>query len=164
MTQFLVRLSYVRKLRFNDLGFWFVIVIYFVLLNNYVTLGLQKHIFLITSDIRQFFLRSGDVWKVRHNYVASCFVNLLYLFLHQNYVINAFIFHDVIFPLWYVALRMEITHGITYGNHVSFLFVIVTYFLFCPNYSICLFDVVTFLDDVGITLYFGTFELRMEIT
>ena len=46
----------------------------FVLLNNYVTLGLQKHMFLITSDIRQFFLRSGDVWKVRHNYVASCFV------------------------------------------------------------------------------------------
>ena len=83
--------SYVRKLRFNDVGFWFVIVRYFVLLNNYVTLGLQKHVFLIKSDIRHFFVRSGDVWKVRHSYVASWFVNLLYLFLRQNYVINAFL-------------------------------------------------------------------------
>ena len=32
------------------------------------------------------------------------------------------------------------------------------------NYVIYLFDVVTFFDDVRITLYFGTFELRIEIT
>ena len=94
----MVRSSYVRKVRFNDVGFWLVIVRYFVLLNNYVTLGLQKHVFLIKSDIRHFFVRSGDVWKVRHSYVASWFVNLLYLFLRQNYVINAFL-----------TLRMEIT-------------------------------------------------------
>ena len=62
--------------------------------------------------------------------------------------------------MWYVALRMEIT----YGNYVSFLFVIVTYFLLRHNYVIYLFDVVTFFDNVRITLYFGTFELRMEIT
>ena len=62
--------------------------------------------------------------------------------------------------MWYVALRMEIT----YGNYVSFLFVIVTYFLFRHIYVIYLFDVVTIFDDVRITLYFGTFELRMEIT
>ena len=55
-------------------------------------------------------------------------------------------------------------YGLTYGNYVSFLFVIVTYFLFCQNYGIYLFDVVTFFDDVSITLYFGKFELRMEIT
>ena len=53
---------------------------------------------------------------------------------------------------------------ITYGNYVSFLFVIVTYFLFRHNYAIYLFDVVTIFDDVRITLYFGTFELRMEMT
>ena len=64
---------------------------YFVLLNNYVTLGLQKHLFLINSDIRHFFVRSGDVWKVLHDYVLSWFVNLLYLFLRQNYVISAFL-------------------------------------------------------------------------
>ena len=62
--------------------------------------------------------------------------------------------------MWYVELRMEIM----YGNYVSFLFVIVTYFLFRHNYAIYLFDVVTIFDDVRITLYFGTFELRMEMT
>ena len=62
--------------------------------------------------------------------------------------------------MWYVALRMEIT----YGKCVSFLFIILTYFLFRHNYVICLFDVATIFDDVRITLYFGTFELRMEMT
>ena len=32
------------------------------------------------------------------------------------------------------------------------------------NYLIYLFDVVTFFDNVRITLHFGTFELHMEIT
>ena len=64
---------------------------YFVLLNNNVTLGLQKHVLLIKSDIRDFFVRSGNVWKVRQNDLTSRFVSLLYLFLRQNYVINAFV-------------------------------------------------------------------------
>ena len=59
-----------------------------------------------------------------------------------------------------VALRMEIK----YGNYVSFLFLIVTYFLFRHNYVIYLFDVVAIFSDIRITLYFGTFELRMEMT
>ena len=59
---------------------------------------------------------------------------------------------------------MEITYGITYGNYVSLLFVIVTFFLSRHNYVIYLFDVVTFFDDVRITLYFGTPELGTEIT
>ena len=37
-------------------------------------------------------------------------------------------------------------------------------FLLSCNYVIYLFDVVTFFDNVRITLYFGAFELRMEIT
>ena len=32
------------------------------------------------------------------------------------------------------------------------------------NYVIYLFDVISFFDNVRITLYFGTFELHMEIT
>ena len=32
------------------------------------------------------------------------------------------------------------------------------------NYVICLFNIVKFSNNVRITLYFGTFELRMEIT
>ena len=39
-----------------------------------------------------------------------------------------------------------------------------TYFLLRRNYVIYLFVVVTFYDDVRITLYFGAFELTMEIT
>ena len=38
------------------------------------------------------------------------------------------------------------------------------YFLLCDNYVIFLFDVVTIFYDVRITLYFGTLELRMEVT
>ena len=44
-----------------------------------------------------------------------------------------------------------------------FLFVAVMYFLLRRNYVIYLFDVVTLFYDVRITLYFGTFELRMEV-
>ena len=66
--------------------------------------------------------------------------------------------------MWYFALCMEITYGITYGNYVSILFVIVMYFLFRHNYFIYFFEVVTFFDDVRNRYYFGTFELRMEIT
>ena len=40
----------------------------------------------------------------------------------------------------------------------------VTYFLFCPNYVICLFYVVTFFDEVRNWFFFDTSELRMEIT
>ena len=39
-----------------------------------------------------------------------------------------------------------------------------TYFILRHNYVIFLFDVVTYFHDVRITLYFDTFELRMEIT
>ena len=44
-----------------------------------------------------------------------------------------------------------------------FLLVIVLYFLLRHNYVIYFFHVVTFFDNVRITLYFGTFELRMKI-
>ena len=37
-------------------------------------------------------------------------------------------------------------------------------FLLRHDYVIYLFDVVTFFDNVRITLYFSTFELRTEIT
>ena len=112
----MVRSSYVRKLRFNDVGFWFVIVRYFVLLNNYVTLGLQKHEFLKKPDIHHFFVRSGDVWKVRHNYLASWFVNLLYLFLRQKYVINAFL--TMTYVKITLGLRSFVVRCIMYENNV----------------------------------------------
>ena len=49
-------------------------------------------------------------------------------------------------------------------NYALFLFVIVRYFLLRHNYVIYLFDAITLFHDVRITLYFGTFELCMELT
>ena len=53
-----------------------------------------------------------------------------------------------------LELRMEIALQLRF-----FLLVIVTYF-----YYVTMFSIVTFFDNVRITLYFGTFELRMEIS
>ena len=104
---------------------------YFVLLNNYLILVLQKHVFLLKLDIRHFLVRSAEVWKVLHSYFAPCFVNLLYFFLRQNYVINAFLImiYFMTLGLRSFALRMEKTYGITYENYVLFLFGVVTFFI-----------------------------------
>ena len=37
-----------------------------------------------------------------------------------------------------------------------------TYFLLRQNYVIYLLNLIMFFDEVGIMLYFGTFELRMD--
>ena len=157
----MVRFIYVRKLRFNEVGFWFVIVRYFLLLNNYVILGLQKHVFLIKSGIHHFFVRSGDVWKLRHNYLVSWFGNLLYLFLRQNYVINTFLtmtyfsWRSDYVPLWYVSLRMDITfrfHSLLWRIFISsqlhYLFVGWSYDFWYVRMTLC----------------FGRFELCIEMT
>ena len=56
-------------------------------------------------------------------------------------------------------LRMEITLQLcfVFARHCDV-------FLLRYNYVIYLFVVVTFFDDVRITLYFSMFELRTEIT
>ena len=46
---------------------------------------------------------------------------------------------------------------------VLFLLVTVTYFLLRHNYVTYLFDVVSFFDNVIITLYFATFEIGVKI-
>ena len=43
------------------------------------------------------------------------------------------------------------------------LFIISAYFSLRHNYVFYLLDVITFFDEVRITLYFDMFELRMEI-
>ena len=43
------------------------------------------------------------------------------------------------------------------------LFINSAYFLLRHNYVFYLLDVITFFDEVRITLYFDMFELRMEI-
>ena len=56
-------------------------------------------------------------------------------------------------------LRMDITLQLcfVFAHHCDVV-------LLRFNYVFYLFDVVTFFNNVRITLYFGTFELRLEIT
>ena len=81
---------------------------------------------------------------------------LRYLFVLCSYVVdevrNWFSFDSF-------ELRMEITLQLrfVFARHFHV-------FLLRHNYVICLFDVVRFFDDVRIMLYFGTLELRTEIT
>ena len=89
-TNFLVPSSWAWNLRFDYVSFWFIFVRYVALRNNYVASGLQKHVFLIKSDIHHFFVHSNNAWKWRSSYVAFQFLNLLHHFLRQNYIFNAF--------------------------------------------------------------------------
>ena len=142
-------------------------MIYFVLLDNYVTLGLQKHIILIKSDIRQFLYFLAMYGK----YVIITLLLVLSIYCIFSYVR---IMLSMLLCFMTLGLRSFVVCCITYGNNVwnniwklRFVFVChcdVFFFFFCPNYVICLFDVVTFLDDVSITLHFVTFEFRMEMT
>ena len=67
-----------------------------------------------------------------------------------------------------LGLRSFVVHCITYENNIRKLrFVFVRHcdvFFISSQLRFYLFDVVTIVDDVRITLYFGTFELRMEMT
>ena len=93
--------------------------------------------------------------------------------LRYNYVIYLFdvvtFFDNVRITLYFgtFELRLEITLQLRYvfARHCDVILLrhndVV---LLRHNYVIYLFDVVMFFDNVRITLYFGTFELRMEIT
>ena len=103
----------------------------------------------ITLQLRYIFACHCDVILSCHNDV---------ILLRHNYVNYLF---DVVM-LRYILVRLNCAWKERY-NYVSFLLVIVTYFLLRHNYVIYFFVLVTFFGDVRITLYFGTFELRMEI-
>ena len=64
-------------------------------------------------------------------------------------------------------LRLEITLQLCYVFSRHYDVILLHHndvVLLRHNYVIFLFNVVTFFDNVRITLYFGTFELCMEIT
>ena len=122
-------------------------------------LFLQWHIFhdvRITFFCGMFELCMEITWKLRFVFVRHCDVFLL----RYNYVI--YLFDVVTFEL-----RLEITLQLRYvfARHCDVISLrhndVV---LLHHNYFIYLFVVVTIFDDVRITLYFGTFELRMEMT
>ena len=90
---------------------------------------------------------------------------MTYFSLRRNYVIYLLdvVMFFMILELRCILIRSNCLWKLRF-NYVPVLFIIVTYFLLRHNYVIYLFDVLTFFDDVRIALYFGTFELRMEIT
>ena len=101
--------------------------------------------FLITFFCGRFALYMEIKLKLRFFFVRHCDVlfitsQLHYLFVWCNYVFKTL-------ELRYIWVR-TIYLWKWHGNYVSFLFVIVTYFLLSYNYVIYLFDVVTFFDDV----------------
>ena len=110
----------------------------------------------ITLQLCFVFARHCDVFLLRYNYV-------IYLFDVVTF------FDNVRITLYFgtFELRLEITLQLRYvfARHCDVILLrhndVV---LLRHNYVIYLFDVVTFFDNVRITLYFGTFELRMEIT
>ena len=100
------------------------------------------------------------------------FIILTYFLLRHNYVIYLFdgitFFDDVRITLYFdmFELCMEITLQLRYVFARNCDVILLRHndvVLLRHNYLLYLFDVVTFLDNVRITLYFGTFALRMEI-
>ena len=93
--------------------------------------------------------------------LGSAFVHHFDIFLlRHNYVI--YLFDVVTFEL-----RLEITLQLRYvfSRHGDVILLCHNdAVLLRHNYVIYLFDVVRLFDNVRITLYFGTFELRKEIT
>ena len=116
----------------------------------------------------------NNVWLLRFVFVHDCDIFFISLQLPYLFVWCSYDFDDARITLYFgtFELRMEMTWKLhfVFVRHCDVffvslqLFVIVTYFLLRHNYVICLFDVIMFFNDVRITLYFGTFELRMETT
>ena len=120
----------------------------------------------ITLYFDMFGLRMEITLKLRFVFALHCDI----LSLRYSYVI--YLFNIVTFSnnlritLYFgtFELLMEITLQFVFARHCNIILLrhndVV---LFRRNYAIYLFDVVTFFDNVRITLYFRTLELGMEI-
>ena len=97
----------------------------------------------VTLQLCFVFARHCDVFLLRYNYV-----------IHLFDVVTFELRLEIILELRYVfACHCDVI--LLRHNDVVLL---------RHNHVIYLFDVVTFFDNARITLYFGTFELHMEIT
>ena len=120
----MVHSSYVRKLLFNDVGFWFVIVRFFILPNNYLSLGFKKtH---ISNKVRYtWFFRT--FWRSMEStsqlpYVLIC--QFTVYFPTSELCYKCFSCNDIFFMT--LGLRSFAVRCITYGNNVwklSFVFI-----------------------------------------
>ena len=110
----MVRSSYVRKLRF--IGVCFCSSLYFVLLNNYVTLVLQKHVFFnkvrYTLFFRTFWWHMESTSQLRCVLVFQFTVSFPTLKLYYK----CFSYNDIFFMT--LRLRSFVLCCITYGNNV----------------------------------------------
>ena len=110
----------------------------------------------ITLQLCFVFARHCDVFLLRYNYVI--------------YFFDVVTFFDKVKITLYFGmfeLRLEITLQLRYvlARHCDVILLRQNDVVFLRrNYVMYLFDVVTFFDNFRITLYFGTFELRMGIT
>ena len=132
----------------------------FLLRHNYVIYLFDQITFFDDVRITLYFDMFELHWEIT---LQLCFVLARHcdiFFLRYNYVI--YLFDVVTFEL-----RLKITLQLRYvfARHCDVISLrhndVV---LLHHNYFIYLFVVVTIFDGVRITLYFGTFELRMEIT
>ena len=110
----------------------------------------------ITLQLRFIFARHCDIFLLRYNYV-------IYLFDAVTF------FDNVRITLYFgtFELRLEITLQLCFVFAAHCDVILLPHndvVLLHHNYVIYLFDRITFFDNVRITLYIGTFELRMEIT
>ena len=106
----------------------------------------------ITLQLCFVFARHCDVFLLRYIYVIYLF-DVVALFDNVKTMLYFGTFE----------LRLEITLQLRYifAHHCDVTLLRQNdVVLFCHNYVIYLFDVVTFFDNVRVTLYFGTFELR----
>ena len=143
----------------------------------YVTITLftcsMEFRFLMTLELRYIF----DMFELRMEItVQLCFVFARHCYvylLHNNYVIYLFdvvtFFDNVWITLYFgtFELRLEITLQLRYVFARHWDVILLRHndvVLLRHNYVIYLFDVVTFFDDIRITLYSSTFKLRTKIT
>ena len=150
----------------NYVSFWFVIVTYFFFRHNFVIYLFDVVTFFDDVRIALYFgtlkLRMEMTWKLCFVFVRLCNVFLFRSQLHYLFVRCSYVFLMAL-ELRHILVKLNYVRKLRY-NYVLFLFVIVTYFLLRHNYNICFLDEVMFFDDLRITSYFGTFELRTEIT
>ena len=152
------------SLRCNYVIYLFDIVTFFDSIRITLYFGTFELRLEITLQLRYVFAHHCDIILLRHNGKVL---------LRHNYVIYLFdvvtFFDNLRITLYFgtFELRLEITLQLRYvfARHSDVILLCHNdKVLLRHNYVIYLFDVVTFFDNVRITLYFGTFELRMEIT
>ena len=110
----------------------------------------------ITFQLCFVFARHCDVFSLSYSYVIDLFD-----------VVTFFDYVRITLYFGTFELRLAITLQLRYVFACHCDVILLHHndlVLLRHNYVIYLFDVVTFFDNVRITLYFGTFELRMEIT